>query len=239
MKKLATLRIRQGKSNSLALIPVGLLALLGLYSLVPKPPDATRLLSRRVREIEAQLQEMESRSTQSPGPQMATSPIGSIIAFAGDLENPLTYKAVSESGWRPCDGAQISCTEFGEACEALQQSWGAADAGFARLPDLRGLFLRGVDSAGVADPDREKRTAISPGGSIGPFVGSFQDQSIGIQGLDKVAIAAIRKDGPWLMVRSSAISGPVLGHDHVSIKASVSGETRPKNAAVHWIIRVR
>jgi len=43
------------------------------------------------------------------------------------------------------------------------------------VPDLRGVFLRGVDSSRGQDPDANSRIAAYPGGSTGSVVGSYQD----------------------------------------------------------------
>jgi hypothetical protein len=53
--------------------------------------------------------------------------------------------------------------------------WGFVDATTFRVPDLRGLFLRGVNSGSGRDPDVNARTALYTGGSTGDVVGSYQD----------------------------------------------------------------
>ena len=49
---------------------------------------------------------------------------------------------------------------------------------YDKTPDLRGRFVRGVDSGAGQDPDAAKRTASALGGNTGDRVGSFQGGSI-------------------------------------------------------------
>jgi hypothetical protein len=57
---------------------------------------------------------------------------------------------------------------------AIGTAWGAADASTFRVPDLRGVFLRGLDAGAQRDPDRNSRTIWNTGGSAGDAVGSYQ-----------------------------------------------------------------
>ena len=75
------------------------------------------------------------------------------------------------------------------------------------LPDYRGRFLRGVDHGANRDPDASRRTAASGGGNLGDAVGSVQGERLG-------------------------------RHPHQSLDGPATGtETRPVNAAVHWIVK--
>jgi len=104
------------------------------------------------------------------------TPVGTIVAFAGDDTPP---------GYVWCNGASLSRTDaryielFAKLSTASGQTvsprWGYADATTFRVPDLRGVFLRGVDSGRGQDPDVNSRTAAYPNGSTGGVVGSYQD----------------------------------------------------------------
>ncbi|MBM3866124.1 MAG: tail fiber protein [Verrucomicrobia bacterium] len=104
------------------------------------------------------------------------TPVGTIVAFAGDDTPP---------GYVWCNGASLSRTDaryielFAKLSTASGQTvsprWGYVDATTFRVPDLRGVFLRGVDSGRGQDPDVNSRTAAYPNGSTGGVVGSYQD----------------------------------------------------------------
>ncbi|MFM8337390.1 MAG: phage tail protein, partial [Opitutaceae bacterium] len=104
------------------------------------------------------------------------TPVGTIVAFAGDDTPP---------GYVWCNGASLSRTDaryielFAKLSTANGQTvsprWGYIDATTFRVPDLRGVFLRGVDSGRGQDPDVNSRTAAYTNGSTGGVVGSYQD----------------------------------------------------------------
>lgn len=93
-------------------------------------------------------------------------PPGMIMAYAGSL---------IPVGWAVCDGSSLSRTAYPELFAVLGTSWGAASGSTFNLPDLRGMFLRGVDGGSGRDPDRNSRTAMATGGNTGDKVGTFQD----------------------------------------------------------------
>ena len=96
------------------------------------------------------------------------TPVGTIVAFAGD-DVP--------AGYVRCDGTVYSRTDprMIELFARIATRWGFVDATNFRVPDLRGVFLRGVDSGRGQDPDANSRTAAYPNGSTGGVVGSYQD----------------------------------------------------------------
>jgi hypothetical protein len=115
------------------------------------------------------------------------TPIGTIAAFAGP-------RARIPDSWEVCDGRSVNSTDprFHDLFTEIGTSWGGDGAPFFFLPDLKGMFLRGVDrelnAAGVEvaaarlnDPDRDVRGssnpfAVPPGnfGNSGNNVGSKQ-----------------------------------------------------------------
>jgi microcystin-dependent protein len=100
-------------------------------------------------------------------------PPGTIVPFGGDAAN------VPE-GWLLCDGSEINRTEYADLFAVISVYWGHGDASSTfNVPDLRGLFLRGVDdptgsNPAGEDPDADDRSAINDGGNAGDFVGSYQ-----------------------------------------------------------------
>ena len=158
-------------------------------------------------------------------------PIGTIIAWAGP-------QPTVPPGWLLCNGDQVSRLTFPDLCNVIQDYWGAITGNpqiFHRLPDLRGVFLRGVTmerSDQFSDPDVSQRTHQKPG--VSNDVGSFQKDSIIRHTHDLAGFAANRQDwkaggnpeGNFVVVHATQTTTPVG-----------STETRPRNAYVHYIIR--
>jgi len=178
---------------------------------------------------------------QQLGPTIGVPP-GTIVAFGGRSLPP---------GWLRCNGAPFDPVQYPRLYDAIQESWGGVTISgkrHFRVPDLRGLFLRGVsEGEGTRDPERGDRTAISDGGNPGDNVGSFQDWRVG----DHVHLF---DDYYWSETGSpsgikdqmGAEGGPLDSFDndngpkqswtHFSHGAG-GVESRPKNAYVHYIIK--
>ena len=84
------------------------------------------------------------------------TPIGTIIAWPGPVST-IPY------GWKLCNGDQVLKSENPELFTVLQDYWRVAVIGqdpLFHLPDLRGMFLRGVTMArsdAYSDPDVSQR----------------------------------------------------------------------------------
>ena len=84
------------------------------------------------------------------------SPAGIIAPFAGTS---------APSGWLACQGQAVSQTTYAALYAAIGATWntGGEGAGNFRLPDLRGVFLRGTGTNGTG----------SSSGAVGPSVGVY------------------------------------------------------------------
>jgi microcystin-dependent protein len=96
-------------------------------------------------------------------------PPGAIMAYGG---------TIVPEGWLICDGRILDGNDqnYSSLYNAIGQNWGNAGDASSRnfnIPDLRGMFLRGVDSGRGADGDVSSRVAIN-GGNTGDNVGSYQ-----------------------------------------------------------------
>ena len=102
-----------------------------------------------------------------------TFPAGIIIPFAGPAEN-------IPEGWMLCDGSAISRTDYANLYSAIGVCWGTGDGATTfNLPDLRGMFLRGVSGESGNDPDADSRVLLTDnGGNTGNNVGSYQGDAI-------------------------------------------------------------
>lgn len=104
----------------------------------------------------------------------AMMPAGMIVPFAGPKES-------IPDGWLLCDGSAVSRTDYIGLFRAIGVAWGNGDGSNTfNLPDLRGMFLRGVSYDSGNDEDADKRTMLKDekGGNTGNNVGSFQGDAI-------------------------------------------------------------
>jgi microcystin-dependent protein len=159
-------------------------------------------------------------------------PPGTIAAFGGEATNV-------PSGWLLCDGRAVSSSQYPALFAAIGRGWGdgsAPDSDPATdfsLPDLRGLFLRGVDaspSRGVTgrDPDRDARGTDQAGGNSSNRVASIQTDEF----------RSHRHEAARLDSAGEATRG-VGQTPYMVLESGVAGgnETRPKNAYVNYLIK--
>lgn len=143
------------------------------------------------------------RTTLVPRPSVI-EPIGSIL--------PLAYET-TPAAYLVCNGAAISRTVYSDLFSAIGTTWGAGDGSttFA-LPDLRGLFLRGLDDGRGYDTSRS--------------LGTYQDQDVA---------AHIHTGLVESRISSSSNAGRMYPNGPTGSNSGV--ETRPKNYPVVYIIR--
>ena len=96
--------------------------------------------------------------------------IGSVMAFAGPVPaDPAELDAWEQrTGWLLCDGRLLDRTDpvYTPLNDVIGGSWGGDNLDRFNIPDLRGLFLRGVDWADRGrDPDGDARQPIARNGN--------------------------------------------------------------------------
>jgi hypothetical protein len=186
------------------------------------------------------------------------APIGSIIAFAGEIDPGFATK----TGWMLCGGRLLDANDptYKPLFDAIQYAWGGDDKRkFFNVPNLAGYFLRGVEQRGGGkDPDGDERSTSNLGGNAGRSVGSVQEPTTGMpknpfktgmhgehqHDMDFEINASRDVDGqdntvafPWIEGSPRTRTGLGGKHEHGIIGGD--RETRPHNAYVHWIIRFR
>lgn len=166
-----------------------------------------------------------------------SAPIGTILSYGGPArgDEGRLVEVVQGSGWYLCNGAAISRTSFSALFQAVDTSWGKGDNSQTfNLPDLRGVFLRGVNhdrKGDFADPDAKDRKAID-GRTAGNEVGTYQGDEF-------------RSHNHTIGMAQTASphdNGVMGAHGHrptVDTQAKGGTETRPKNAYVNFIIKAR
>jgi microcystin-dependent protein len=152
-------------------------------------------------------------------------PVGTVVAFAGES---------LPAGWLWCDGTEYFVEKYPALAAAIGRLHGSSDPETKfRVPDYRGRFLRGVDRGAGNDPDAAARTATAPGGARGDAVGSVQGHQIASHHHEVRKSGGSQPDGSERF-QAGADNAP----RGVLFSSAYGGsETRPVNAAVHWIIR--
>ena len=159
-------------------------------------------------------------------------PPGSINAFMGINPPP---------GWLLCDGTVVGRTAYARLFAVIGTSSGPGDGSTTfHLPDLRGMFLRGVNGSrsgtDFLDPDAALRTNVITGANSGNTIGSVQFDELKShshnlsQNITQPAGGPIGGSGP-----SSAHSPD--GGTYITATATGGSETRPKNVYVNYIIK--
>lgn len=162
--------------------------------------------------------------------------VGTVIAFFGTPANV-------PAGYLLCDGASLSRSTYARLFNVIGTANGTADVLSFNVPDLRGMFLRGVDGATANDPDAGARTAANAGGNTGDNVGSAQSDTIDAhQHLTNINTPG--NGGGGAFGSSIGVSthyvmwGSNEGVTYAAKTSSIGGsETRPKNVYCYYIIK--
>ncbi len=197
-------------------------------------------------------------SPKQPIQDMTNMPIGSIIIWAGE-EAP--------DGWQICRGQRKSKNNNPDLYVAIGGYWNK-DVGdnedFFQLPDLRGVFVRGVNgSRDDSYKDTGSRRSVTGKSIFNSTVGSFQNDGFeshnheggnhdhgggshkhDLRVWDADNIKNNRASAAYIgsTQRGTATtesSGRIIKKSGSIIKFDGGSETMPKNAYVHYIIKVR
>ena len=140
-----------------------------------------------------------------------TTPIGSMVVWPHETA-PLN--------WEVCRGQDMSTSTYAALYTLIGSTFGSTSPGVFSLPDTRGLFVRGFDATNVNDPE------------VGRAFGSAQTDELKDHQHDYQNWAFVG-DGAYDTggARNGALTPDVTG-------LTGGAETRPKNIALTYIIRV-
>ena len=181
-------------------------------------------------------------------------PVGSIVAYSGPIA---TLAAIPN--WRLCNGDTVSSGDFPVLWERIKTTWGGTSKLAFKLPDLQGRFVRGVDGGRGRDPDAVANAREPNGNGERNTVGTTENDSTKLPNggfsasggshshdlnLQTNAVTVSAKKGwqknivanPWV---ATSPKKTITGGEHTHTISGGDPETRPKNAAVFWIIRVK
>ena len=157
------------------------------------------------------------------------NPIGSILAFAGG-------RADTPNGWTICDGTVLKVNDYTELFSVIGFKWGKGndDTEF-KVPNLQGQFLRGVDYGKTIDPDADNR--IVNGEHYSCEVGSYQNDAVGEH--SHTFFNNFQAPGESNSGGGNDANKRNTTKEWPTTNNPVSRETRPKNAYVNFIIRIK
>jgi len=151
-------------------------------------------------------------------------------------------------GWRLCDGSELNKSTYSELYDKLETYWikdGGDHKDFFRLPDLRGVFIRGVNgdrNDQFKDHSIKERVRVkSTNDKSKNAPGSFQSDALKKHRHLENSINnefgngnAVHSKHTWRNENTNDNNGKRFYTEYTGNKH----ETRPKNAYVHFIIYV-
>lgn len=181
-----------------------------------------------------------------------SAPAGTVVAFAGMIASEkdcgtdaLPVVDIESMGWMDCDGRWLLAAQYSDLHGAIGFLYGERDSDKGkefRIPDYRGMFLRGVDGGAGVDPDVKKRIAPKGEGWKPEYVGSSQEDAIQTHKHQYQEASSTTPGGDKGAAASPAAPGltepPADQSSEIPGDARVSSETRPKNIYVNYIIKI-
>ncbi len=184
-------------------------------------------------------------------------PPGTVMPYAGGGGAPDgNGRRAAPPGWVWCDGASYNGAEQPTLFAAIGTTWGSDGEGSFKVPDLRGQFLRGADAENALGTAQGWTTAmprapfaVEAAGAHG-HEARWQDFTVTSE---LIWGAGIRPNGwaglyPRLNHPNGAPGGvgiPPAGRvvttengEHTHPLSGGDAETRPKNKAVNYIIKL-
>lgn len=160
-------------------------------------------------------------------------PPGTVVAYAG------TH---IPEGWLVCDGSGKCIRDYPLLFDAIGSIWGDCNAKLDsfKLPDMRGMFLRGYSGTSGNDPDAIKRIPQHYGGAAGNNVGTVQYDTLKNHKHNLNNLA-----GNYQYTGGPAGHGRARGdiqfglNNETGYTPDGGSETRPKNVSVLYIIKYR
>lgn len=156
------------------------------------------------------------------------NPPGAIIMYGG---------AAAPTGWLLCDGTSYLRATYANLFTAISTAYGTVDGTHFNVPDMRGMFARGVTGASANDPDASSRTANNTGGATGNNVGSQQADGVRAHTHNIGMFQPSNTFTPGGQVASTNLGGSPTAVTTVSQTPASTGDTRPLNVYVNYIIK--
>lgn len=163
----------------------------------------------------------------------STVPVGTILAYAGEIQN-----SFEENGWMKCDGRVLKNELYQSLFTAIAGNFGKPNDTEFNLPDLRGVFLRGVSGESNNDPDKDKRFALNANGNENNMVGSAQQYATAVATSKfKCTITNGKSGNSKYDSGCASTAGYKAKNKAFGVSSGGDLETRPINKYVYYIIK--
>lgn len=163
--------------------------------------------------------------------QSSAAPVGAIYPYAG--------VAAPNADWLICNGANVLASSYPYLIAAIGNIYGNGGGLYPTwftLPDLRGMFLRGLDAGRGVDPGRVLGSLQLPQAEL-PAHNHYNGVAEDTAGI--FVYGNTTNDMPGISTGSIQNVGGGNIRQGLTGVSSISRETRPYNVAVNYIIRAR
>ncbi|MDR1243616.1 MAG: phage tail protein [Endomicrobium sp.] len=166
------------------------------------------------------------KNPQNSNLESLSVPPGTIIAFGGNR---------IPEGYLLCDGSEVEKSKYPQLFDAIGTIYGGNASSRFKLPDLRGMFLRGAGGSSASLGQKQ-------GDAIRNIKGSFENGHIWLRKNGNIkpqgAFAYSTEKGWDNLKRSDGVDDvrSILDFD-ASIVVPVANENRPVNYAVQYCIK--
>lgn len=188
-------------------------------------------------------------------------PIGSIVLFPGEIYdgadesgNRILKESLRIGGWMEANGELLNTVDYQELYAVIGSGYniGSEASTTFRLPDLRGLFVRGTQNSPRNDPNREKyddKDAVN-GKRLNYTSLTYEKPSettelVGTLQNEDLHEHQHEIKGIFPVIGGTASSFQVMGNNQQvttpPVKTENTGgiETRPNNIAMYYLIKTR
>jgi len=147
-------------------------------------------------------------------------PIGSIIMFTGDQN----HLASQTDDWAICDGGSLPKTGFADLFNIIGTQYGEPNSSDFNIPDLRSEFVRGADNGRGVSGGHDLNTHQSD---------ELKSHTHTLKGNDRGQ--GNQKSAPGFYYDDAETAA----QDDGSIQSTGGVETRPRNFALNYIIKIK
>lgn len=233
---------------------------------VTKQQEELKAEKSRVSALEARLAaiekaEREERAKERIGVEgrrnnRQVCPVGAVVAWPHQISSNRLPE-----GWLLCDGATYPSGDYPQLYSALKESGflyevaqGAGERPVFKVPDYRGYFLRGAGGESGRDPGPRYKSG-RVGNSASEYAGVGSEQGQGTLLHDEVVVLAPSYGRSAFKILGMESGEPTYGRNGLPASGRKEqadqandaawwgtvnpNETRPRNIAVHWLIRAR
>jgi microcystin-dependent protein len=171
---------------------------------------------------------------------VGTKPVLKGVAYPGEIRGFAGQNC--PTGWLPADGREVKDSDHPALVGAIGDLWGSSAVGKFKLPDLRGVFVRGWNNnRSDGDPQAADRT-VPQGAPIDPIrkgdqVGTYQEDQL--KSHHHVTHATARWGDKYAdTIGFGADNGQYPGGANTNLPTDDNGglETRPKNVYVLFCV---